>query len=98
MRSERLCAIEKNGVLTIRIRGPLDLMLTTALRGICQDVDAPYRHYIVDLQNVSVVRDSGLALLIMLKHLTCRRGATLQIINGSAGLMSRCVQLGIKPS
>lgn len=98
MVSRHLQTSAKDGALTIRISGPLDLMLTSALRGFCQGSGLTYRRYIIDLQNVSVVRDSGLALLLMLKRLTSRTGATLNVINATKSLKSRCVKLGIKPN
>jgi ABC-type transporter Mla MlaB component len=98
MVSRHLQTSAKDGALTIRIHGPLDLMLTSALKGCCQDSSSSYRRYIIDLQNVSIVRDSGLALLLMLKRLTGRTGATLNVINGTKSLKSRCIKLGIKPT
>ena len=98
MISSRLHAIADNGALTIRISGPMDLLLTWALRECCQDAAAAYSRYIVDLKDVSIVRDSGLALLLMLKRLANRTGATLHVINGSSDLMRRCLKLGIHPA
>ena len=98
MVSRYLQTSAKDGALTIRINGPLDLMLTSELRGCCQDSGSKYRRYIIDLQNVSIVRDSGLALLLMLNRLTSRTGATLNVVNGSTSLKSRCIKLGITPS
>ena len=98
MVSRHLQTSAKDGALTIRINGPLDLMLTSALKGYCQDSGSSYRRYIIDLQNVSVVRDSGLALLLMLQRLTRRTGATLDVVNGTKSLKSRCIKLGIRPS
>jgi anti-anti-sigma regulatory factor len=96
--SNGLQAVANNGSLTIRISGPMDLLLTSALREFCQETGAAYRRYIVDLRDVSIVRDSGLALLLMLKRLANRTGATLHVINGSTDLMRRCVRLGISPN
>lgn len=98
MVNSRLCAIPSNGALTIRINGPMDLLLTSPLREFCHDTGAAYRRYIVDFQDVSIVRDSGLALLLMLKRLVARTGATLHVTNGTADLMRRCLKLGIKPA
>jgi anti-anti-sigma regulatory factor len=97
MVSSSLQAIANNGALTIRIKGPMDLLLTSALRDFCHGTGAVYRRYIVDLRDVSIVRDSGLALLLMLKRLASRTGATLHVINGSTDLMHRCLKLGISP-
>lgn len=97
MESSNLQTIANNGALTIRIKGPMDLLLTSALRDFCHGTGAVYRRYIVDLRDVSIVRDSGLALLLMLKRLTSRTGATLHVINGNTDLMRRCVKLGISP-
>ena len=88
--------IADNGSLTIRIKGPMDLLLTSALREFCHDTAAAYSRYIIDFQDVSIVRDSGLALLLMLKRLTSRTGATLHVINGNTDLMRRCLKLGIQ--
>lgn len=74
----------------------MDLLLTSALRELCHDSAEAYSRYIVDVQDVSIVRDSGLALLLMLKRLANRTGATLYVINGSADLMHRCLKLGIQ--
>lgn len=98
MVSSGLQAIAKNGALIIRIKGPMDLLLTSALRDFCHGTNAVYRRYIVDLRDVSVVRDSGLALLLMLKRLAGRTGATLHVTNGDTDLMQRCRRLGIKPA
>jgi len=96
MISSRLQAISENGSLTIRINGPFDLLLTSALRESCHDNGTTYRRYIVDLKNVSIVRDSGLALLLMLKRWASRAGARLYVVNGDRDLMSRCLTLGIR--
>ena len=98
MVSNGLQAIAKNGALTIRIKGPMDLLLTSALRDFCHGTGTVYRRYIVDLRDVSIVRDSGLALLLMLKRLAGRSGATLHVANGNTDLMQRCLSLGIKPA
>jgi len=74
----------------------MDLLLTSALREFCHDTAAAYSRYIIDFQDVSIVRDSGLALLLMLKRLTSRTGATLHVINGNTDLMRRCLKLGIQ--
>jgi anti-anti-sigma regulatory factor len=97
MASNCLQATANNGALTIKITGPMDLLLTSALREFCHETGAVYRRYIIDLQDVSIVRDSGLALLLMLKRLASRTGATLHVINGSTDLMRRCLRLGISP-
>jgi len=97
MEPSQLHAVAGNGSLTIRIDGPMDLLLTMPLREYCHNSGAIYRSYIVDFQNVSIVRDSGLALLLMLKRLASRTGATLHVINGSSDLMRRCLRLGISP-
>jgi ABC-type transporter Mla MlaB component len=98
MVSRHLQTSAKDGALTIKINGPLDLMLTSALNGCCQNSGSRYQRFIIDLQNVSIVRDSGLALLLMLQHLTSRTGATLNVINGTKSLKNRCIKLGIKPA
>ncbi|MGD8617723.1 MAG: hypothetical protein PVH54_00890 [Gammaproteobacteria bacterium] len=98
MVSSGLQAIANNGSLIIRIKGPMDLLLTSALRDFCHGTGAVYRRYIVDLRDVSIVRDSGLALLLMLKRLASRTGATLHVTNGNTDLMRRCLSLGIKPA
>ena len=95
MQSSQLRAVAGNGSLTISINGPMDLLLTMPLREYCQNSGAAYRSYIVDFQNVSIVRDSGLALLLMLKRWANRAGATLCVINGNRDLMRRCFSLGI---
>lgn len=95
MVSSCLRANAQNGAVTIRISGPMDLMLTSALRDFCSERGAVYRRYIFDLQDVSIVRDSGLALLLMLKRLLGRTGATLQVINANSDMMRRCLKLGI---
>ena len=98
MEPSQLHAVAGNGSLTLRINGPMDLLLTMALREYCPDTGATYRRYIVDFQNVSIVRDSGLALLLMLKRWANRAGATLCVINGNRDLMRRCISLGIGPA
>jgi len=98
MISSRLEASADNGALTIRINGPMDLLLTSALREFCHDTGTAYRRYIVDFQDVSIVRDSGLALLLMLKRGLSHTGATLHVTNGTRDLMLRCLKLGIKPA
>ena len=95
MKSSHLQAIADNGSLTIKINGPMDLRLTSALREYCHDTGVAYSRYIVDFRNVSIVRDSGLALLLMLKRLANRAGATLHVINGNTDMMHRCLKLGI---
>jgi anti-anti-sigma regulatory factor len=94
----QLHAVAGNGSLTLRINGPMDLLLTMALREYCHDTGAAYRRYIVDFQDVSIVRDSGLALLLMLKRWANRAGATLCVMNGNRDLMRRCIALGIGPA
>jgi len=96
MVSGHLHTIADNGSLTIRITGPMDLLLTSALREFCHDTAEAYSRYIVDVQDVSIVRDSGLALLLMLKRLANRTGATLHVVNGKPDLMHRCLKLGIQ--
>jgi len=98
MISSRVHAISDNGSLTIRINGPMDLLLTSALRESCYDAGATYHRYIVDFQDVGIVRDSGLALLLMLKRWANRAGAKLYVVNGSSELMRRCLSLGIRPA
>ena len=98
MASSHLHAIAGNGSLTIRINGPMDLLLTLPLREHCQNTGAAYQRYIVDFRDVSIVRDSGLALLLMLKRWANRAGATLCVINGNRDLMRRCFLLGIGPA
>ena len=98
MEPSQLHAVAGNGSLTLRINGPMDLLLTMALREHCDDTGPAYRRYIVDFQNVSIVRDSGLALLLMLKRWATRAGATLCVINGNRDLMRRCISLGIGPA
>jgi anti-anti-sigma regulatory factor len=99
MGPSQLHAVAGNGSLTLRINGPMDLLLTMALREYCHDTGAAaYRRYIIDFQDVSIVRDSGLALLLMLKRWANRAGATLCVINGNRALMRRCVSLGIGPA
>jgi anti-anti-sigma regulatory factor len=98
MVSSCLHTIPDNGSLTIKINGPMDLLLTSALRESCYDTGTAYRRYIVDFQDVSIVRDSGLALLLMLKRWANRAGARLYVINGSSDLMRRCFSLGIRPA
>ena len=98
MESSGLQAVASNGALTIRITGPMDLLLTTALRDFCHGTGEVYRRYIVDLREVSIVRDSGLALLLMLKRLVSRTGATLHVISSNSELMRRCIRLGISPA
>ena len=98
MATSGLQAFADNGALTIRITGPMDLLLTSALREFCHGTGNVYRRYIVDLRDVSIVRDSGLALLLMLKRLVSRTGATLHVINGNTDLMRRCLRLGISPA
>jgi len=95
MISNHLYAIADNESLTIKINGPMDLRLTSALREYCHETGVTYSCYIVDFRNVSIVRDSGLALLLMLKRLANRAGATLRVINGNTDLMHRCLKLGI---
>ena len=95
MVSSNLQAISDNGSLTIKINGPMDLRLTSALSEYCHDTGVAYSRYIVDCRNVSIVRDSGLALLLMLKRLVNRGGGTLHVINGNPDLMFRCIKLGI---
>ncbi|MGB5473549.1 MAG: hypothetical protein WBQ78_08730 [Gammaproteobacteria bacterium] len=94
--SGRVHTVADNGSLTIRISGPLDLLLTLALRESCHDTGAAYHRYIVDFQQVSVVRDSGFALLLMLKRWANQADATLYAINGNRELMHRCLTLGIR--
>ena len=96
MVSSQVHTVADNGSLTIRINGPMDLLLTSALRECCHDTATDYSRYIVDFQDVSIVRDSGLALLLMLKRLANRTGATLHVINGNTDLMHRCYKLGIQ--
>jgi anti-anti-sigma regulatory factor len=98
MEHSQLHAVADDGSLTIRIIGPMDLLLTMPLRNYCHNPGAAYRSYIIDFQNVSIVRDSGLALLLMLKRLANRAGATLSVINGNRDLMRRCFSLGIGPA
>jgi anti-anti-sigma regulatory factor len=98
MEPSQLHAVAGNGSLTLRINGPMDLLLTMALREYCHDTGAAYRRYIVDFQDVGIVRDSGLALLLMLKRWANRAGATLCVINGNRDLMHRCISLGIGPA
>jgi anti-anti-sigma regulatory factor len=98
MISSRLHAISEEGSLTIRINGPMDLLLTAALRESCHDTGVTYHRYIVDFQDVSIVRDSGLALLLMLKRWANRAGAKLYVTNGNSELMRRCRTLGIRPA
>jgi len=98
MLSSQLNAVAGDGSLTLRIKGPMDLLLTRALREHCQDNGAAYHRYIVDFRDVSIVRDSGLALLLMLKRWANRAGATLCVINGNRDLMRRCFALGIGPA
>ena len=93
-----LHAVAGNESLTLRINGPMDLLLTMALREHCHDTGAVYRRYIVDFQDVGIVRDSGLALLLMLKRWANRAGASLCVINGHRDLMHRCISLGIGPA
>jgi anti-anti-sigma regulatory factor len=95
MISSHIHAIADNESLTIKINGPMDLRLTSALREYCHDTGVAYSRYIVDFQDVSIVRDSGLGLLLMLKRLANRAGATLYVINGNTDLMHRCLKLGI---
>ena len=95
MTANQLHAIADNGSLTIKINGPMDLRLTSALRDYCDDSGATYDRYIVDLQQVSVVRDSGLGVLLMLKRLANRAGASLKVINVNAALTRQCIKLGI---
>lgn len=96
MVSSSLHAIPLNGSLTIKINGPMDLRLTCALSEYCHETGVAYSRYIVDFRNVSIVRDSGLALLLMLKRLVNRGGGTLHVINGDTDLMYRCLKLGIQ--
>lgn len=98
MIASRLHAIPDNGSLTIRIDGTMDLLLTSALRESCHDTGTAYQRFIVDFQDVSVVRDSGFALLLMLKRWANRAGAKLYVVNGSSELMRRCLSLGIQPA
>ena len=98
MQSSQLRAVAGNGSLTISINGPMDLLLTMPLREHCHDTGTTYRRYIVDFQDVGIVRDSGLALLLMLKRWANRAGATLCVINGNRDLMRRCISLGIGPA
>jgi len=98
MVSSGLQAIANNEALIIKIKGPMDLLLTSALRDFCHGTGNVYRRYIVDLRDVSIVRDSGLALLLMLKRLAGTTGATLHVTNGNSDLMRRCLSLGIKPA
>ncbi|MGB5179287.1 MAG: hypothetical protein WBP44_11220 [Gammaproteobacteria bacterium] len=74
----------------------MDLRLTSALRESCHDTGKVYRRYIVDFREVGIVRDSGLALLLMLKRWANRAGAKLYVVNGSSDLMCRCLSLGIR--
>lgn len=92
----RIRTISDKDSLTIRINGPMDLLLTSALRESYVDAGRAYRHYVVDFQEVSIVRDSGLALLLMLKRWTSLAGARLYVINGNSDLMRRCHLLGIQ--
>lgn len=98
MMSSRIHAVSDNGSLMIRINGTLDLLLTLALRESCYDTGKVYRRYIVDFQEVSRVRDSGFALLLLLKRWANRAGAKLYAVNGSSDLMGRCLSLGIRPA
>ena len=98
MEPGQLHAVASDGSLTISINGPMDLLLTIPLREYCHNSGAAYRSYIVDLQNVGIVRDSGLALLLMLKRWANRAGASLSVINRNRELMRRCFSLGIGPA
>jgi len=98
MEPGQLHAVASDGSLTISINGPMDLLLTLPLREYCHNSGAAYRSYIVDFQHVGIVRDSGLALLLMLKRWANRAGASLSVINGNRDLMRRCFSLGIGPA
>jgi hypothetical protein len=96
MMPDRVRTISDKDSLTIRINGPMDLLLTAAPRGSYCDAGRAYRHNVVDCREVSTVRDSGLALLLMLKRWTSLDGARLYVINGSSDPMCRYHLLGIQ--
>jgi ABC-type transporter Mla MlaB component len=96
--SWKLCASTDCTAMTIRIAGPLDFRLASIFGEICHQPSAAYTRYVVDLTDVNIVRDSGLALLLMLNRWATIAGVTMSVINGSFDLVRRCKQIGIAVS
>jgi ABC-type transporter Mla MlaB component len=55
----------EDGLLRIRVMGPLDLRCAFALQGLLQAIDDSVRGCILDLSGVEQVFDSGIAVLIL---------------------------------
>ena len=53
----RVRTISDKDSLTMRINGPMDLLLTAALRESYCGAGRAYRHYVIDCREVSTVRD-----------------------------------------
>lgn len=72
----------QDGVLYIRIRGPLDLRCTFQLIAIGKTAGEGIRHCVLDLTGVNKIFDSGVAALILLARELTERGVGRLHIQG----------------
>lgn len=82
--------------LCVKIVGRLDISLANPLRHILSTGGGVSTEYVIDLDRVNEVFDSGLALLLMLHRRLNRDGANLRIINCSPEIARRCESIGMK--
>lgn len=86
--------------IVVKIRGHLDISLTSLLAESLKPRLNGLVTYFLDLRGTEEIRDSGLALLLMAQRYAHRMGATLHVVTVRLELINRCRTLGIhtKPS
>lgn len=83
-----------SNTLVLKLSGSLDLSATRMFASAAELVDALRCDCVVDLAEVSEVYDSGVSLLLMLRH---RLGddASIRMINCEPSVMSRLNRIGL---
>ena len=81
--------------LKVAVKGRFDMSLCFDLWYKCQLEDGRFRSYLFDLGEVSDLRDSGLAWLMMFSRRAEKTGARTCIINCGPEVAGRCLAAGL---
>lgn len=88
-------ASTESAVVTLAVEGRFDLSIGFALWQYCRPEERRYHGYIIDLAQVSDLRDSGLSWLLMFTRWAKGSGVRVRVVNVSPEDRQRCAELGI---
>lgn len=81
--------------VTLSAMGHFDLSLGFALWQYCEPDRNRHENYIIDLAEVTDMRDSGLGWLIMLRQWARRSGARVRVVHARPAIAYRLLTAGI---